>query len=69
MTAKRPKPTILEGRFVRLEPLSPTHLSGLYTAIAHRSVFEFGFGGGLVDLPETFPAFERWANDYLNLGR
>ena len=51
---------------MRLEPLAPTHLPGLYTAIAHRRVFEFGFGGGLIDFPETFAAFEHWADDYLN---
>ena len=51
---------------MRLEPLTPAHLPGLYTAIAHRSVFEFGFGGGLVDLPESLEAFRRWAANYLD---
>ena len=51
---------------MRLEPLAPMHLPGLYAAIAHRSVFEFGFGGGLIDFPESLEAFERWAGDYLN---
>ena len=66
MTATRPKPTVLEGRFIRLEPLSPAHYPGLYLAIGHRAVFEFGFGGGLSAFPETRDEFERWAGGYFD---
>lgn len=55
---------MLAGDFIRLEPIAPAHLPGLYEAIAHRAVFEFGFGGGLAAFPETFEDFERWEGAY-----
>ncbi|MBX3310715.1 MAG: GNAT family N-acetyltransferase [Cryobacterium sp.] len=61
MTAHRPEPTTLEGSFIRLEPLVESHLPGLFEAIAHESVFEFGFGGGPAALPGSLEEFERWA--------
>ena len=60
VSSLRPKAVTLLGEHIRLEPLSPAHLAGLYSAIAHRSVFEFGFGGGLAALPATPDEFERW---------
>ena len=64
VTANRPDPTVLVGEFIRLEPISSHHLPGLYEAIAHRAVFERGFGGGLAALPETLEDFERWEAGY-----
>lgn len=51
---------MLVGDYLRLEPLVEAHLPDLYTAIGHRSVFEFGFGGGLTVFPETLDDFRRW---------
>jgi RimJ/RimL family protein N-acetyltransferase len=64
VTAMRPAPTVLVGDFIRLEPIARGHLPGLHEAIAHRSVFEWGFGGGLAALPETLEDFERWESEY-----
>lgn len=64
MAAKRPEPTTLVGDFIRLEPLNDDHLPALYDAISHREVFEFGFGGGLSVLPESFDTFRDWAATY-----
>lgn len=61
MTAHRPEPTTLTGLFIRLEPLADDHLEGLFEAIGHRSVFEFGFGGGLDAFPESLEEFRRWS--------
>lgn len=61
VTAHRPKPTTLTGSFIRLEPLADSHLAGLYGAIGLRSVFEFGFGGGLAAFPESLEEFRRWS--------
>jgi RimJ/RimL family protein N-acetyltransferase len=59
--ARRPEPATLVGAFIRLEPLEDAHLPGLFEAIAHRSVFEYGFGGGLAALPESLEEFRTWA--------
>jgi N-acetyltransferase len=69
VTATRPVPSTLEGRFVRLEPLTPEHLPDLYEAIGHPDVFEFGFGGGLSAVPETKDAFIAWALEHLEWER
>lgn len=60
MTALRPEPATLTGSFIRLEPFNEAHVPGLFEAIAQKSVFEFGFGGGLAALPESLEEFERW---------
>ena len=60
VSAFRPTAVTIVGEHIRLEPLGRAHLAGLYTAISHRSVFEFGFGGGLAALPATPDEFERW---------
>jgi RimJ/RimL family protein N-acetyltransferase len=46
MPAIRPVPRPIEGRFIRLEPLTPQHLPELYAAIGHPIVFAGGYGGG-----------------------
>ena len=65
VTATRPPHTSLQGRFLRLDPLTPEHLPALYEAIGHTEVFEFGFGGGLSTPPTTEEAFIAWALDHL----
>lgn len=61
MAARRPEPATLVGDFIRLEPLEDAHLPGLFEAIAHRTVFEYGFGGGLAALPHSLDEFSEWA--------
>jgi N-acetyltransferase len=65
VTATRPPHSTLQGRFLRLDPLTPEHLPALYEAIGHTEVFEFGFGGGLSTPPTTEEAFTAWALDHL----
>ena len=69
VTATRPEPATLVGRFVRLEPLTPEHLPALFAAIGHSNVFAFGFGGGLIEPPDTEDAFTDWAMGHLEWGR
>lgn len=64
MTATRPQPDTLEGRFVRLEALAPTHVDGLWESLAHPEVFAGGYGGGPAGLPATREAFDVWAAAY-----
>ncbi|MBX3195266.1 MAG: GNAT family protein [Schumannella sp.] len=64
MSAVRPEPAILTGRFVRLEPLEPAHLPGLFAALHHPAVFAGGFGGGPAGMPRDREAFDAWALRY-----
>lgn len=64
MTAVRPGPAVLEGRFVRLEPFRPEHLEGLFAAICRPEVFAGGYGGGPAGLPRDREAFDAWATGY-----
>ncbi|TDW30051.1 GNAT family N-acetyltransferase [Cryobacterium psychrophilum] len=64
MTAVRPPFTTLRGCFVQLQPLSSAALPELHRAIAHRAVFESGYGGGLAALRTNADAFITWARDY-----
>ncbi|HEV7741031.1 MAG TPA: GNAT family protein [Pseudolysinimonas sp.] len=64
MTAVRPEPAVLAGRFVRLEPFSPEHLPGLFTALWHPEVFAGGYGGGPAGQPRDREAFDAWASSY-----
>jgi RimJ/RimL family protein N-acetyltransferase len=66
MTATRPEPTVLEGHFVRLEPLTRDRLPALYAAIGHEQVFEFGFGGGLSAPPAGEAGFVAWAQRHVH---
>lgn len=63
MTATRPTPHSLDGRFVRLEPLTADHLPGLRTALHHPEVFAGGYGGGPAGLPSESD-FDAWAAGY-----
>lgn len=64
MTAVRPEPAVLDGRFVRLEPFRPDHLPGLFEAICRPEVFAGGYGGGPAGLPRDREAFDAWASGY-----
>lgn len=58
--ATRPEPTILTGRHISLEPLTPAHLPELYTVIGLPEVFAGGYGGGpagLVGSEDEFVEF------------
>lgn len=61
MSATRPERRVLEGRFIRLEPLTRDHLADLWRAIGHPEVFAGGFGGGPAGLPADEAAFAEWA--------
>lgn len=52
---------MLEGRFIRLEPMTPEHLPGLWQALGNPAVFAGGYGGGPAGLPADEAAFGRWA--------
>jgi RimJ/RimL family protein N-acetyltransferase len=60
VTAQRPAPTTLTGEYIRLEPVEDRHLTDLFEAIGNRTVFEFGFGGGLAALPADLDEFRDW---------
>ncbi|TPW77630.1 GNAT family N-acetyltransferase [Schumannella soli] len=67
MTATRPAPTVLTGRFVRLEPFdAEAHTDGLFAALAHPEVFAGGYGGGPAGLPADRAAFGDWVAGYGN---
>jgi RimJ/RimL family protein N-acetyltransferase len=68
MTATRPIPTVLEGRFVRLEPLTARHLPELHAAIGHPVVFAAGYGGGPEAYRATAAEFAEWARGYYQWG-
>jgi len=61
VSALLPDRTVLEGRFIRLEPFTPEHLPGLWKAIGHPEVFAGGYGGGPAGLPADEAAFAEWA--------
>lgn len=61
MSATRPEPRVLDGRFLRLEPYTPEHLPGLWRALGHPEVFAGGYGGGPAGLPADEAAFAEWA--------
>ena len=55
---------MIEGRFIRLEPLDREHLGELYRAIGHPEVFAGGYGGGPAGLRDDADAFAAWAQTY-----
>ena len=64
MAAQRPLPTVLAGRFVRLEPLTADLLPELHRAIAVPEVFAGGYGGGPEGLRADLGGFTDWARTY-----
>ena len=59
---------MIEGRFIRLEPLEHGNLDELYRAIGHPEVFAGGYGGGPEGLRHTAEAFASWAKDLYQWG-
>jgi RimJ/RimL family protein N-acetyltransferase len=64
MTATRPDPTVLTGRFIRLEPLSYENLPELHAAIGTPAVFAGGYGGGPQGYRAGVDEFVEWAKTY-----
>jgi RimJ/RimL family protein N-acetyltransferase len=64
MTAKRPGPTVLAGRYVRLEPLTIEALPELHAAIGTPVVFAGGYGGGPKGYRAEVNDFVEWAKTY-----
>ena len=64
MSATRPDPAPLEGRSIRLEPMTPRHYPGLWQALGHPAVFAGGWGGGPAGLPADEAAFLPWVDRY-----
>jgi RimJ/RimL family protein N-acetyltransferase len=61
MPAIRPTPRILDGQFIRLEPMTDDHLIELHQAIGHPEVFAAGYGGGPLGYRATVDEFIAWA--------
>lgn len=68
VTARRPEPAALEGRYIRLEPLTPELLPELARAIRRPEVFAAGYGGGPGGLPASDEAFAEWGLTYYQFG-
>jgi RimJ/RimL family protein N-acetyltransferase len=64
MTAKRPGPTVLTGRFITLEPLTSELLPELHAAIGTPAVFAGGYGGGPQGYRADVTDFVEWAQTY-----
>ena len=64
MPASRPMPRVIEGRFIRLEPLTEDQLPELYTAIGDPRVFAGGWGGGPAGHQPTEADFIEFARGY-----
>ena len=66
MAATRPARRVLEGRYIRVEPLQRGQLPELFHAIGHPAVFTGGFGGGPGGYRDTEAAFVVWADGYFS---
>lgn len=66
MPATRPEPRVLEGRFIRIEPLLNDDLPALYDAIGSREVFAGGWGGGPAAHPASEAEFVEFARGYFS---
>jgi RimJ/RimL family protein N-acetyltransferase len=64
VTAKRPAPAVLEGRFIRLEPLRQENLAELGEAICTPEVFAGGYGSGPKGYEVARADFSTWALGY-----
>lgn len=61
MTARRPRPAPLTGRFLHLEPFdAASHADGLWEAIGRSEVFAEGYGGGPAALPRDRASYREW---------
>ncbi len=64
MTATRPPLTTLEGKFIRLDPMTTADLPDLHAAIGHPEVYASGYGGGPAGYRASVPEFVEWAKEY-----
>jgi len=64
MTAVRPAGGVIEGRFIRLAPLTREEIPELFRAIGHPEVFAGGFGGGPAGYRDTLGEFIGWAENH-----
>lgn len=64
MPASTPQPTTLEGRHIRLEPLTRDDLPELFAAIGVPEVFAGGWGGGPAGYTPTVEKFVAFGTDY-----
>ncbi|TAJ48575.1 MAG: N-acetyltransferase [Herbiconiux sp.] len=64
MVATLPEPGIIQGRFIRLEPLTRELLPALHAVIGHPEVFAGGYGGGPQGYRATVDEFVEWAETY-----
>lgn len=64
MAALRPVPRVLQGRVVRLEPLTEDQIPALFEAIGHPEVFAGGYGGGPAGYRSTVEEFAVFARSY-----
>lgn len=69
MTATIPAPRVLEGRHVRLEPLTPADLPELFAAIGTPEVFASGYGGGPAGYRDTEAGFVEFGRSYYDWDR
>lgn len=61
VSATRPQPRTLAGRYVRLDPLTHDDLGDLWRAIGRPEVFAGGYAGGPAGLPPDEASFVAWA--------
>jgi RimJ/RimL family protein N-acetyltransferase len=64
MPAIRPPRRVLEGRYIRVEPLEIDHLPELFRAIGSPAVFAAGYGGGPGGRRDTEAGFVEFARSY-----
>ena len=64
MSAIRPKPTALRGRFIHLVPLTRDDLPELFTALADPRVYAGGWGGGPAGYRGTLEDFVEFGSAY-----
>lgn len=57
-------PAVIEGRFIRLEPLTVELLPALHAAIAHPEVYSGGYGGGPLGFRPNLADFTAWAKTW-----
>lgn len=67
MTAIRPVPQTLEGKFIRLEPLTIEALPELHDAIGRPEVYAGGYGGGPAGFRADVDEFVEWAKMHFRL--
>lgn len=67
MTATRPEPAPVFGRFARLEPLRRDHLPALFAAIGHREVFASGYNGAPIDTGGANTGWPRTEAEFIDL--